>query len=262
VYSEATKPPAEVTAHIEKLEAIYTKLAGVKLELLERALSPGQTPMTFLEQDAQEFIDTQIEFDRALVSALESAEVRSDPAWARALNGLYPVWTSLDRYNDFLAASFSRGVYSVSLLTEIAQMGLMSESWDGGSFDSATGRSISTFTVQRAGQTVDLLSKFQEAGLKQNAADGQLFAALEVDDEGLPVWTRFNWIVWKWITAGDLDDLNVDGRIVEGLGRRWLLPAGSSVKSIGSFKDVIAADGREVVLAFDLAGAGKRKAPK
>lgn len=68
-------------------------------------------------------------------------------------------------------------------------------------------------------------------------------------------WTHSGWTVWKWISVGDLDDLVVDGRVVEGLGRRWLLPAGSPVKSIHSLQDVSTARAREVIVGLDPGGA-------
>jgi hypothetical protein len=65
-----------------------------------------------------------------------------------------------------------------------------------------------------------------------------------------------------WTAASDLDDLAVDGRVVEALGRRWLLPAGSSIKSLRSLQDVHAAHALEIIVAIDPAGAwkGPRKA--
>jgi hypothetical protein len=58
-----------------------------------------------------------------------------------------------------------------------------------------------------------------------------------------------------WTAASDLDDLAVDGRVVEALGRRWLLPAGSSIKSLRSLQDVHAGHDMEIIVAIDPAGA-------
>lgn len=259
----AAELPSAATAHFEKLEAIDVRLNSMKVDLLEGALAPGQTPMAFLEGNvAQQFINAQIEFDRELVSALDSPSVRSNPALIRVFGALYPIWTPLDRYQDFLNSS--RWVYSVDLLMQIARTGLMAESWSSQEFDPDTGRSTSQFVVQRAGQTIDSLNKYREAWLEPNAPEVPLYAAVEVDEHGQRVWTHFNWILWKWITASDLDDLKVDGRVVEGIGQRWLLPANSSVKSIGSLKDVHAADARQLIVALGPARASslKRKAAK
>ena len=259
---EACKAPAEATAHYEKLEAINSRLNGMKLQVIESALAPDQTPMSFLEGDVSEFINLEIAFDRELLSALDSPALQADPGLIGCFYGLYSVWESLERYQDYLNSSL--WAYSLRLLRQIAVAGQLDEHWIGYEFDPETGKSISEFVVQRAGQTVDSLNKYRETWLEHNAPDGSLYAAVQVDEQGHRVWTHYSWILWKWITNNDLDDLKVDGRVVEGMGRRWLLPANSSVKSIGSLRDVRAADARELIIALDPAGAwaGRRKAAK
>lgn len=261
VYYGAHHPPAATTAHFEKLEAINQRLTGMTPQLLENALAPGQTPMAFLADDAREFINSQIEFDRELVRALDSPEVRANPSLIGAFLGMYDIWRSLERYEDFLRAG--RWTQSIGILMETARSVLMAESWDWTEIDPDTGKSTSDFAVQRVGQTIDLLNKYKESWLEHGAPDGPLYAAVEVDEQGRRLWTHSSWSLWKWITAGDLDDLTVDGRVVEGLGRRWLLPAGSRVRSIRNLQDVRAADAREVIVGLDPSGAwtaGARKA--
>jgi hypothetical protein len=171
------------------------------------------------------------------------------------------MWESLDRYEGFLRAG--NGPQSVGLLIESAHLVQQAVNWtDWKEIDPNTGKSINGFAVQRAGQTIDLLSKYKERWIEHGTPDGPLYAAVEIDKQGRLVWTHLNWILWKWMTASDLDDLKVDGRVIGGLGRRWLLPAGSPVRSIRSLEDVHAADAREVIVGLDPVGAwtGVRKA--
>ncbi len=257
---DAYNLPAAVTAHFAKLHAIERKLTTKNVQLLVSALTPGQTPMAFLEGDAREFLNSQLEFDSALVRALDSPEVRADPSSIRAFDGFYGVWLSLERREDLLRAG--RWTQSVGLLMEVART--LKRSWELNELDLTTGRSSNDFAVQRAGQTIDVLNKYRESQMKQGAPDEPLYATVEVDEQGRRVWTHSSWILWKWITASDLDDLKIDGRVVEGLGRRWLLPAGSPIKSIRNLQDVRAADAREVIVGLDPAGAwkGVRKVAK
>lgn len=245
----ATQPPAAATARFEKLEAIDRRLNGMRERLLESAITPGQTPMAFLQGDAQAFIDTQIAFDRELVRALDSPEARADPSLIRVFDGLYPVWESLDRYEDFLRAG--RWPQSVDVLVETARVVLMAESWEWTDIDAETGKSTSDFAVQRAGQTIDLLNKYKASWRDRGAPDVPLYAAVEVDAQGRRVATHFSWILWKWTTAGDLDDLKIDGRVAEGLGRRWVLPPGSPVKAIRSLQDVHTSGALELIVGLD-----------
>lgn len=254
-YYGAYHLPAATTAHFEKLEAINQRLTGMTPQLLENALAPGQTPMAFLTDDAREFINSQIEFDRELARALDSPEVRANPSLIRAFVGMYDIWRSLESYEDFLRAG--RWTQSVGLLMEMARSVLMAESWEWKEIDPDTGKPTSDFAVQRVGQTIDLLNKYKESWLEHGAPDGPLYAAVEVDKQGIRTWTHLNWIVWKWMTADELDDLTVDGRVVEGLGRRWLLPAGSPVRPIRSLQDVHEADAREVIVGLDFSSAWK-----
>jgi len=259
-YWGAFKAPAAATARFERLEGIQQRLHALRPQLLESALAPGQTPMAFLEGDGREFIHSQIEFDRELARALDSSEVRADPSLIRAFNGLYGIWESLERYEDLL--KMGRWTQSLSLLTETARTVLMAESWEWNEIDPGTGKPIGEFAVQRAGQTIDLLKRYKDNWMERGTPSGPLYAAVEVDERGQRLWTHSSWILWKWIAAGDLDDLVVDGRVVEALGRRWLLPAGSSIKSLPSLQEVRAAHALEIIVALDPAGAwkGARKA--
>lgn len=261
-YYNAHYPPAATTAHFEKLEAISQRLTGMKPQLLENALAPGQTPMAFLkEDDAREFINSQIEFDRELVRALDSPEVRANPSLIRAFHGMYDIWKSLERYEDFLRAG--RWSQSFALLIEITRVVQRAKRWERREIDLDTGKSTSDFVAQRAGQTIDVLNKYKENWLEHGAPEGPLYAAIEIDEQGRRVWTHSSsWIFWKWITASDLDDLKVDGRVVERLWLRWLLPAGSPpATSFRSLQDVYAADAREIIVGLDPVGAwrGVRK---
>lgn len=256
----AFNAPAATIAHFEKLESIQQRLHAMRPHLLESALAPGQTPMAFLEGDGREFINTQIEFDRELARTLDSAEVRADPSLIRSFNGLYGIWESLERYADLL--KMGPWTESLSLLTETARTVLMAESWEWSEIDPGTGKPISEFAVQRAGQTIDLLKKYKDSWAERGTPSGPLYAAVDVDEGGQLLWTHSSWILWKWVAASDLDDLMVDGRVVEALGRRWLLPAGSSIKSLRSLQGVHAAHALEIIVAIDPAGAwkGPRKA--
>jgi hypothetical protein len=249
----AMEAPAASTAWFHKLEAIAKRLDSLKVQLLVSALAPGQTPMAFLENDAREFISTQIEFDHELVRALDSPETRANPSMIRVFDGLYPVWRSLERREYLL--STGRWTQAVGVLIETARSLLMAESWEWNEPDSDTGRTETDFAVQRAGQTMDTLHRYSEGRLNPGVPGAPLYAAVEVDQQGRRLWTHSGWMVWKWISAADLDDLVVDGRIVEGLGRRWLLPAGSPVKSIHSLQDVSTAHAREVIVGLDPQGA-------
>jgi hypothetical protein len=249
----AMKAPAAATLHFQKLEALDRKLSAQRVQLLVSALSPGQTPMAFLEGDAREFIDNQIEFDRELVRALDSPEVRADPSLIRGFNGLYSVWSSLERREDLLKSG--RWTQSVGMLMEVARLLLMAESWEWNEVDPDNGRAAGDFAVQRAGQTIDLLDKYRENRGKAGAPGAPLYAVAEVDDQGRILWSHSGWILWKWTSAADLDDLVVDGRVVEGMGRRWLLPAGSQVRVIRNLQDVHDSKAREVIVGLDPAGA-------
>lgn len=250
---EALNPPAAATAHFQKLEVLDHKLDAQGVQLLVSALSPGQTPMAFLEGDARELIDNQIEFDHELVRALDSPEMRADPTLIRGFDGLYSVWASLERREGLLQSG--RWTQSVGMLMKVARLLLMAESWEWNEVDPENGRTASDFAVQRAGQTIDLLDKYRDDRRKPGAPADPLYAIAEVDDQGRILWSHSGWILWKWITAADLDDLVVDGRVVQGIGRRWLLPAGSPVRAIRSLQDVHDAKAREVMVGLDPAGA-------
>ena len=260
----ATQSPANATARFEKLEVINRKLTVMKERLLESALSPGQTPIAFLEGDAQGFIDSQIEFDRELAQALDSPATRADPELIKVFDGVFPVWESLSRYEGFLRAG--RWSQSLDLLAEIARVVLLAESWEWTDIDVETGKSISDFVMNRAGETIDLLNKYKDSWRDRGSPRGSprssphvpLYAAVEVDGQGRRISTHFGWILWKWITAGDLDDLKIDGRVTEGLGRRWLLPPASPVKTIRSLQDVQASSALQVIVGLDPAGGGQR----
>lgn len=255
-YYGAHNPPPAITARFEKLEAINQRLTTMTPQLVENALAFGQTPMTFLEGNGSEFMSSQIEFDRQLASALDSAEVRANPSLIRAFGGMYDIWGSLTRYEDVLRAG--KGPQSVGLLIDSAHLVQKAAKWkDWNELDPATGKSINDFVGQQAGQTIDVLNKYKESWIKHGAPDAPLYAAVEVDEQGRRVWTHSSWVLWKWIGTDELDELKIDGRVLEGLGRRWLLPAGSPVRSIRSLQDVRTADAREVILGLDPAGAGK-----
>jgi hypothetical protein len=262
VFFGATPEPAGATTYFEKLETMNVRRVGAMPQLLESALAPGQTPMSFLQNDAREFLNAQTEFDRELIRALDSLGASADPGTIRIFNGLYPIWESLERHEDLLKVGAWPA--SLHLLAEISRSVLLAVSWGWNEFDPDTGKSSSEFAVQRAGQNIDLLNVYMDRWRERGVPEGPLYAAAEVDEDGHRIWTHWSWVLWKWIAAKDLDDLAVDGRVVEALGRRWLLPAGSSIKSIRSLKDVNAADAREIVVVFDPAVAlkdARRAAP-
>jgi len=157
--------PASATTHFEKLEALSYKLVLLKGQAIESALSPGQTPAAFLETDALAFINTQIEFDRELGRALDSPEVQAYPSLIKTYDGFYAVWESLDRREAFLRGG--RWTQAISLLTRVARLVLMAESWDWNEFNPQTGQAAGDFALQRAGQTIDLLNRYKEDGLKR-----------------------------------------------------------------------------------------------
>jgi hypothetical protein len=255
------KAPAATTAQEERLEALRWRLTSMKPHLLEMALSPQQTPTALLlEGEVRDFIDVEIAFDRELVQALDSAEVRADPSLISAFNGAYLIWESLDRYEDFLHAG--RGIQSMSLLMATARTVLLAESWEWNEIDTGTGRSSREFTLERAGETIDLLNRYRSQLRERSTLPQPLYAAVAVDERGERLWNHWSWILWKWLTTADLDDLAVDGRVVEAVGRRWLLPAGSPAKSIQSLRDAQAAGALEIVVALDPSGssAGAKKA--
>jgi hypothetical protein len=233
----------ETTEQVEKLVAVDRRMRHLKARLLEDALAPGRTPMVFLETGAGEFIDACIEFDRELVRTLDMTELKANPKLAKALCGLFDVWECLQRREEFLR--IGRGSTAVNTLMEVSFTVFKAESW----------AKADNVTAQRAGQTTDQLYKLKENWVKQGTPQGPMYAAVEVDETGGQVWTFCNWTQWKWITADELDDLIVDGRVLDGLGRRWLLPAGSPIKSIHSLDDVKAAGAYELVVGLDPAGA-------
>jgi len=243
------------TAQVEKLIAIKWRLSSMEVKLLEDALAPGRMPMAFLEGAAREFIDTRIEFDRELVRALDLPEVKTNPVLVSGLIGLFDVWKTLQRREEFLKAG--RWALSIGVLKEVALTVLKAESWTKTDFDPDTGERTDSVVVQRAGQTVDQLDKCKERWLNRRSPKGSLHAAVEVDEKGNRVWTPYNWTVWKWMTADELDDLTTDGRVVKGLGRRWLVAAGSRFESIRSMQDLRAADAREIFVGLTAAGARK-----
>jgi hypothetical protein len=253
VFVGALNPPVPTLAYLERLQALESRLESARPQLLESALSPQQTPEALVDGGAGDSIDVEIAFDQELTRALDSAELRANPSLMRLLDGLYPVWESLDRYEAFLRAG--RKIQSVSLLMETARTVLLAESWESNDIDVNTGKSTREFIVERAGETLDLLTRYRSEWRERAAPPQPLYAAVAVDESGERLWSHLSWICWKWMATADLDDLASDGRVVEAVGRRWLLPAGSRSSSIQSLRDVQATGAMEIVVALDPSGS-------
>jgi hypothetical protein len=251
----AMSVPDGAKTHFETLETMAARLDEMMPKLIESALAPGQMPMSFLQRDAREFLDAQTDFDRELIRALETPNVRDDPTMMRLFDGLYEVWRSLDRHKAFL--EIGAWAASLDLLAEISKLVTLAEDWAGDEFDPATGKSLNGFILQRAGQTTDILDDYRARWVEQGAPSGPLYAAVNVDEDGNRVWSDWNWVTWKWIRGNDLDDLVIDGRVVESLGRRWLLPAGSPLRSIQTVGDVHTANASEIIIGFAPSGTVK-----
>jgi hypothetical protein len=251
----AMSVPDGAKTHFEALGIIADRLNDMMPKLIESALAPGQTPMSFLQGDAREFLDAQTDFDRELIRALEMPNVRDDVGMMRVLDGLYEVWRSLDRHKAFLEVG--AWAASLDLLAGISKLVTVAENWAGDEFDPATGKTLSRFILQRAGQTTDILNDYRARWVEQGTPNGPLYAAVNVDEAGNRVWSDWNWVTWKWIRGNDLDDLIIDGRVVESLGRRWLLPADSPLKSIQTLGDVRATNATEIIIGFAPSGTVK-----
>ncbi len=248
-FLDSIKAPA-LSPSFDSLERLEKSLETLKTDLLEKALTPTQEPSRYLAEDVtKRYADVRLAMDRELVRVLDSPTFKEDPDNARVLNGVFPVWETMDRYHAYLQAG--RRVYGISALMTVAQTVLLSESWQSEAIDSETGAAFSDLLTQRAGHLLDLLNSFQMDLQRPGTHPDPLYAAvaLELPRRRMP----YAWIGWQWLTMGDLDDLNIDGRIVEGAGTRWLLPAGSAVRTITGREEAAAARASAVIVSLDFA---------
>lgn len=258
IFLEVMVPPSSVSIYFETLEKMDRSIRASRIELREQALAPGKTPMEFLENNARKFIDLQDRFDRELVRFLDSPAARDNASWIRTADALYPVRMSLERREDLLkAGSWTQSLHllanEIGLSLYLANLYKSGDSWD-----PRTGTIAYSPAVQQVAQNVDLINRYRERWVRNGKPPGPLYAATPVDNQGHPAWTRGGWLVWQWITSEDLEDLTVDGRVVEAIGRRWLLPLGTAPGSIRSLQDVHSVNARELIIAIDPAGAWKR----
>ena len=248
-FLNATKPPATLSASYEKLEGINEQLVSLRVQMIEKALAPGQTLAAFARSDARDYLDLQRQFDEDLVQAIDQVD---DPSWVRVFDGVFDVRASLNRHEGYL--KFGYDAESVDLLREIAETYVLGVGWGEIEIDTETGGNASASAVHQGKQTVAALGALFKCMVGGNKRECRLYAALAIDSSGNAIHTHSNWIEWKWILPEEFEDLTIDGRIVTVLGRRWLLPAGSSAKALTSIDDLYAAKAKELVAALDFSG--------
>lgn len=242
----ATPHPPEVDAEIQKTQAKYLALQDQQMPVLIEGLL-GQMPMTYLRQNSG-FIAAEKAFDAQLFEFLNLPTVKADPDTIRLLDGVYPLWSSLVRYRDYLKTDET--AYKLHLLAQVAAVCQAGENWNPSSLDPDTGAGTSEYVAQRAGRTIDIIYEYLTAWVNGRSPQ-PLYAAVSVDRLDHPAPAKYGWVVWKWVTSDDLDDLKAEDRVGEGLGRKWLLPVGHSNTAINSIQDAGTAKAREILLVLD-----------
>jgi hypothetical protein len=262
VFWEGKEKPAPWSMQFEQLEKMYWSISDLRVKLYEKALGPGVTPMGFLENDSGDFIALQMRFDRELARFLISPAAETGNSLGisgvESAYALYPMRNSLERREDLLRGG--SWTQSLHLLADEIGRGFYLAAGRERPYlprDPDSGYSMVEPANHLVARNVDLINNYRERWIKDGKPPSPLYAAIEVDDQGLPVWRSGGWLLWQWITSEDLDDLTVDGRVIDSLGRRWLLPAGALPKSVKSLKDVSSSNAREIIVAIDPAGRWK-----
>ena len=241
-------PPGALKITLSR-EPLKQKLISARVSLLEVALSPRQTPTTFLNSDvALAYVKLQILLDADVVEALKSP-IDGNSTWIVLYDGLYTIRDTFTRREAYL--KLGSEPVSVLLLASVASTVAVAENWDWVDFDPKTGSSMSKVAAERAAEIVDLVNRYVDSWISKGELPRTIYAAADINPSGDRVWTHLNWLGWKWLSAEDVDDLILDRRVVNSLGRRWLLPAGTLPPPVfRTFGDVRAANAREIIVAL------------
>jgi hypothetical protein len=250
-YWHALSCPAPVEQAYHRLEDRQKLLEPLQRGLIRKALAPGRTPRSLMRDDATAFVDAQAAYDLEFLRLV--IVPGTDPQTRFALVAEYERG-SFRRRQEFLRAG--RRVYAFDMLVQTARAyyaaRLFGRRTDAEGDGYLVQSSIAMF--HRAAETISKLEQYRDRWLADSRKAGALYAAVEVDSVGTPVWRVGSWVLWEWLANEDVQDLADLARVATLNGRRWLLPPGVKAGSVAGLvsADLAQKGAREIVVGVDL----------